>query len=123
MGVLAEQQRAAHVHVGDGSTHTEPNGEPDAGPNAAPVRRWLAQLRQGGRWHLLRDGAQQPCLRLQEWLLAEQRRAAHMHMGDGGTNAKPDAVADGNPDACAHAEPVAEPDTPAVWHEPRQCNY
>ena len=73
MGVLAEQQRATHVHVGDGSTDTEPNGEPDAGPNAephsgadtkpddepdagtdaAPVRRWLAQLRQGGRGYLL----------------------------------------------------------------------
>ena len=53
-GLLAEQQRAAHVHVGDDSTYAETDGEPNAGavaradaradtepnaePNAAPVR-------------------------------------------------------------------------------------
>ena len=91
---MAEQHFAAHMHVGDGRTHAESDGESNAGPDAepdvhadsgsdtradacadaAPVRRRLARLRYDGGRHLLRDGTDHPHLRLQGRLLGEQQR-------------------------------------------------
>jgi len=70
-------------------------------PHAASMRRRFPRVRQGRRWHLLREW-QQLDLRLPDWILGELHVTARVYVVDSLAHSQPHHIADRVADCIAY---------------------